>query len=39
MEDARVELTGAITMLQEMRMQRWLPEATAELSDTIAALK
>jgi class 3 adenylate cyclase/tetratricopeptide (TPR) repeat protein len=39
MQDARIELASAITMLQEMRMQRWLPEATAELSDAVATLK
>jgi class 3 adenylate cyclase/tetratricopeptide (TPR) repeat protein len=35
-EDARVELTSAITMLQEMGMHRWLAEATTELSGATA---
>ena len=32
-DDARVELSAAVTMLSEMEMARWLPEAEAELAE------
>jgi len=32
-DDARVELSAAVTMLGEMEMTRWLPEAEAELAE------
>jgi class 3 adenylate cyclase/tetratricopeptide (TPR) repeat protein len=38
LEDARVALRTAITMLHEMGMELWLPEATAELADAAAAI-
>jgi tetratricopeptide (TPR) repeat protein len=32
-DDARVELSAAVTMLCEMEMARWFPEANAELAE------
>ena len=35
LDEARAELATAVTMLREMRMAFWLPEADAELADVI----
>jgi len=35
-DEARAELTTAVTMLREMGMLHWLPEATRELEQTVA---
>jgi tetratricopeptide (TPR) repeat protein len=37
-EEARVEMVTTITMLGEMRMAFWLPEAEAELAQAVTAL-
>jgi class 3 adenylate cyclase/tetratricopeptide (TPR) repeat protein len=36
-DDARLELSAAIALLGELRMTLWLPEAEAELAETIRA--
>jgi tetratricopeptide (TPR) repeat protein len=38
-QDARVELSTAMSLLHELGMERWLREARAELVDAIAAIK
>jgi hypothetical protein len=32
-DDARIELSAAITLLEDLQMALWLPEAEAELAD------
>jgi hypothetical protein len=38
LEDARAEMAIAVEMLRDMGMSLWLPEAEAELAETVTLL-